>query len=122
MRTVVFLDLDDTVFQTRPKCPPGEPLRPAALGRDGLPLSFSTPRQQTLLDLFASATVVPTTARNLDAFRRVRLPFTSFAVLDFGGVVLLPDGTPDPAWDAIVRPQALALAGELKHLASVLQD
>jgi hydroxymethylpyrimidine pyrophosphatase-like HAD family hydrolase len=72
MRTYVFLDLDDTILQTRPKCPPDEPVRPAAYGRDGQPLSFTTDRQQALLDLFEAATVIPTTARNRDAFRRVR--------------------------------------------------
>src|SRR5262245_40812091 len=101
MRLVVFLDLDDTLFQTRPKCPDGEPLHLAAFRRDGEALSFMTARQRALFDwLSATASVVPTTARNRDAFRRVRLPFTGPAILDFGGVVLQPDGTPDPVWDA----------------------
>jgi len=122
VRTVVFLDLDDTILQTRPKCPPGEPLLPAARGRDGAPLSFTTGRQRALFELLAaSATVVPTTARNLDAFRRVDLPFDSFAVLDFGGVVLLPDGRPDPDWDERIRPQALAAADELAAARCALQ-
>src|SRR4051794_419713 len=117
MRTYVFLDLDDTILQTRLKCPPGEPLHPAAYRRDGSPLSFMTGRQQALLGLLTrGASVIPTTARNLDAFRRVGLAFPHLAILDFGGVVLLPDGTPDPAWDAVVRPQALALAGELQDV------
>src|SRR5689334_914937 len=102
MQTFVFLDLDDTILQTRPKCPAGEPIHPAAHGRDGQPLSFITDRQRALLDLFAAATVIPTTARNHDAFRRVRLLFTGHAILDFGGVILRPDGTPDPGWDAVV--------------------
>lgn len=116
MRTYVFLDLDDTILQTRPKCPAGEPIRPAAYGRDGQPLSFTTDRQRALLDLLdllGAASVIPTTARNHDAFRRVRLPFSDHAILDFGGVVLRPDGTPDPAWDATVRPQARAIGPEL---------
>src|SRR5829696_8138848 len=104
MRIVLFLDLDDTVFHTGPKCPPGEAVRPAARRRDGTPLSFMTDRQRALLEvLFRSATVIPTTARSLDAFRRVDLPFAHAAVLDFGGVVLLPGGTLDLAWDGRVR-------------------
>ncbi len=121
MNVTVFLDLDDTLFQTRPKCPPGVELCPAALARDGSPLSFMTPRQSRLLDWLSSATVIPTTARNLDAFRRVQLAFTSLAILDFGGVVLLPDGTPDPAWDAVVRPQAQAVGGKLEAWRQKLQ-
>jgi hypothetical protein len=114
MRIVLFLDLDDTIFQTRSKCPPGEPVRPAAFGRDGAPLSFMTQRQHTLLNvLFRAATVIPTTARNFDAFRRVDLPFAHGAILNFGGVVVRPDGTLDPAWDAQVRPQLTALGAEL---------
>jgi hypothetical protein len=107
VRVVAFVDLDDSLFQTRPKCPPGEPCEPAALARDGSPLSYMTARQRALFDRLATgATLVPTTARNLDAFRRVRLPFAGDAVLDFGGVIVRPDGTPDPEWDAHVRPRA----------------
>jgi len=122
MQTYVFLDLDDTILQTRPKCPPGEPLHPAAYHRDGSPLSFMTERQRSLLALLAAAaTVIPTTARNLDAFRRVRLSFSSLAVLDFGGVILQPDGTPDPGWDAVVRPQAEQAGPELRELLRAVQ-
>ncbi|MCS7046620.1 MAG: hypothetical protein NZO58_09715 [Gemmataceae bacterium] len=122
MRFVAFLDLDDTIFQTLAKCPVGEPVRPVAYRQDGTPLSYMTQRQQALVDwLLASATVVPTTARNLAAFRRVHLPFTSFAILDFGGVVLLPGARPDPAWDAIVRPQAFEIAAELNVACATLQ-
>jgi hypothetical protein len=117
MQVYLFLDLDDTLFQTRPKCPESGPLRPAAFRKDGTPLSFMTQRQGHLFELFDStATIIPVTARNLDAFRRVDLPFRSLAVLDFGGVILLADGTPDPLWDARVRPQALAAGRELAGL------
>jgi hypothetical protein len=122
MRLVTFLDLDDTLFQTRPKCPPGASLRPAAFRRDGVELSFMTDQQARLFELLDSAgTVIPTTARNLDAFTRVHLPFRSLAILDFGGVVLLPDGGPDPAWDALVRPSAEAAEAALESLFASLQ-
>jgi hypothetical protein len=122
MRVVVFLDLDDTLFQTRPKCPPGETLTPAALDRAGQPLSFQTPRQESLLKLLRGAAVIPTTARNLDAFRRVTLRFDSFAVLDFGGAVLLPDGSLDAGWDAHVRPRALDGAAELNRVRERMEE
>ncbi len=122
MRIVLFLDLDDTIFQTRPKCPAGEPARAVAYRRDGEPLSFMTDRQRGLLDVwFRSATVIPTTARSLDAFRRVDLPFDHTAILDFGGVILLPGGTPDPAWDAHVRPKARETAADLHALQHVAE-
>ena len=49
MQTYVFLDLDDTILQTRPKCPADEPVQPAAFGRDGQPLSFITDRPVNLI-------------------------------------------------------------------------
>jgi hypothetical protein len=122
MRTVLFLDLDDTIFQTRPKCPVGELVRPVAFRRDGTPLSFMTDRQRALLDLFArAATVIPTTARNLDAFRRVDLAFGHAAILDFGGVVLTPAGELDAEWDTIIRPQAMALAAEWQAIHTAVE-
>jgi hypothetical protein len=117
MRIVLFLDLDDTLFQTKPKCPAGEAVLPVAYARDGAPLSFMTQRQQTLFELFArAAAVIPVTGRNFDAFCRVDLPFEQGAVLDFGGVVLRSDRTLDTTWDNRVRPQLLSLETELRSL------
>jgi hypothetical protein len=117
MRIALFLDLDDTIFQTMPKCPTGEAVHPVAFGRDGAPLSFMTRRQRALLDLWLrSARVIPTTARSLEAFRRVDLPFDQFAILDFGGVVLTPEGALDSMWDEQVRPRAKSIANELTEL------
>jgi len=120
MRTVIFLDLDDSIFQTLPKCPPGEPVVPAAHGRDGAPLSYITARQRALVDMLLRAgTVVPTTARGLDAYRRVDLPFTGPAIVGFGGVILSPDGSPDPDWDALIRPRCAEGEADLQgHLDS----
>lgn len=123
MNVYAFLDLDDTLFQTLPKCPPDAPRRPAAFRRDGEPLSFMTDRQTRLLEVLESmATVIPVTARNLDAFRRVNLTFRSFAILDFGGVILNPDGQPDPVWDAHIRPQARSARIALEEIRAAVQE
>lgn len=108
MQVFFFLDLDDTIFQSRTKCPAGEPLYPVAYGRDGAPRGYMTRRQRRLLGCFQRlGTVIPVTGRNSESFRRVRLEFRDAAVLAFGGVVLLPGGVIDPVWDGSIRPQAL---------------
>lgn len=118
----VFLDLDDTLFQTAGKCPSGVDLRRATdspLDRS----SFMTPKQERLLAwLVASATVVPVTARNLGAFRRVKLQFKHAVVLNFGGTVLLPNGELDKTWDSQVRPLLTDLTDDLQEICSAWQD
>jgi hypothetical protein len=122
VRTFVFLDLDDTILQTAAKCPAGESISPVAFRRDGEPASFMTERQQLLFTrLIRESVVIPTTGRNLDAFCRVRLPFSDLAILDFGGVVLLSDGTPDPEWDAGIRTQATQSKQELCEIQRSVQ-
>lgn len=99
MRTLVFLDLDDTLFQSRRKCSDEAELHPVAYLRDGSAHSFMTPKQRAFWRLLEDgATLIPTTARDLDALRRVDLPFRSWRIVAYGGVILDPDGQPDPSW------------------------
>lgn len=103
----LFADLDDTLFQSRRKCPDVEPLLPAAYLRDGTAHSFLTPSQRSVLQLFQQEmTLIPVTARNADAFRRVRLGFTHEAVINFGGIILDKTGAPVEEW--LERSKALA--------------
>ena len=104
MKKFLFVDLDDTLFQTAKKCRSETGLEPAAYLKDGAPCSFTTARQRAFFDFAESGmTLIPATARNADAYRRVALPFSSYAVLDYGGVVLLPGGAPDTGWLAQMR-------------------
>lgn len=118
MKTFLFTDLDDTLFQTLAKCPPGQDLAAAAFLADGRANSFSTPRQRALLELFAAhATIIPTTARDLASYQRVALPigFTSYSILNFGGLVLRPDGRLDADWfDLMQADMAEAREGLLE--------
>ncbi len=99
MRKLVFLDLDDTLFQSHRKCPTDGALHPVARLRDGSAHSFMTGKQRAFWDwLAADATLVPTTARDLDALRRVDLRFQSWSILVYGGVLLDPNGAPEPEW------------------------
>lgn len=109
MEIVSFVDLDDTLFQTLPKCPDKVMVHPAARARDGKPLSFMTPSQKLFFQkLHTLGPVIPVTARNHDAFRRVELPFAHVSILDFGGVILEKNGNLDLKWDRIIRQQALS--------------
>ena len=107
-RVVVLCDLDDTLFQTVGKCRGSSDLTVAALDRQGRPLSFMTPPQRILFgELLRDAWVVPATARSREAYGRVALPFGHGAIVDFGGLILTPDGGIDQAWWSVTAPQAL---------------
>lgn len=107
-KLVAFTDLDDTLMQTlRKRDVPGSIT--AGLGSDGAPLSFACPKQQKLLNcLLSQGTVIPTTARNSESFKRVQLPFNSFAILNFGATLLNPDGSLNEPWHAEMATQAQA--------------
>jgi hypothetical protein len=113
LKKYLFVDLDDSLFQSPGKCPPDDELRPAAYLKDGSACSFTTRRQRSL---FASVgremTLIPATARNQNAFSRVDLPFASYAILDYGGIVLAADGSVDPHWHQLITADmAEALPG-----------
>jgi hydroxymethylpyrimidine pyrophosphatase-like HAD family hydrolase len=119
----LFADLDDTLFQSLEKCAPGEVLEPAAFLKDGSAISFTTATQRAFLTFAQEGmTVIPATARNHDAFRRVGLAFSSYAVLDYGGVVLEPGGTLDAAWLERMRGAMHAALPGLQELAALIDD
>jgi hydroxymethylpyrimidine pyrophosphatase-like HAD family hydrolase len=121
VKKFLFVDLDDTLFQTPGKCADETDLHPAAYLQDGSACSFSTPRQRAFFELMdREMTLIPTTARNHNALNRVGLTFSSHAIIDYGGVVLTPKGTPDGDWLELMRADmALALDG-LKEAIDVI--
>lgn len=121
-RIVIFLDLDDTILQTAPKCPPGEPVAPAAMDRAGQALSFMTRAQQRLLEFWlAQATVIPVTGRTDDALGRVAIAFTSWRITHHGAVIRQPDGALPAWWHDQMRPRLLAAQPLLQKVASHLE-
>lgn len=123
MKILLFADLDDTLFTSARKAPPGATHLPAAYLRDGSPISYASPAQQTLLAHWqAHALVIPTTARNHDAYRRVRLSFTQHAIIDHGGIILNPDGIPDRDWLARSRDLAASSHADLAMFAARVGD
>ncbi|MDP2310798.1 MAG: hypothetical protein Q8P18_32570 [Pseudomonadota bacterium] len=122
MRRILFLDLDDTVFQSRRKTTDVAAV-PVGVGSDGAPDTLMTGRQRALFDwLTEGAQVVPTTGRSVAALRRVALPFDGWAICSFGGVVLTPEGVPEPRWHARAEAGAERCRDALTALVSHVEQ
>ncbi len=125
---LLFTDLDDTLFHSHRKIPPTQAHQAMAYLADGSPISYASPQQQTLLTHWQqSATVIPVTARNYDSYRRVDIAFTHHAIINYGAVILNPDGSVDADWLEQSRqaathsvPQLQALADQLTALPAPL--
>ncbi|MEI7994332.1 MAG: HAD hydrolase family protein [Methylococcaceae bacterium] len=102
MESYIFLDLDDTLFQTLRKCALGadDPkLQVRACLPDGTPNSFATHKQQWLWQWLAKGfKIVPVTGRDVHAFKRVTLPFQEEVVLNHGAVILNKHRKIDSIW------------------------
>lgn len=96
----VFTDLDDSLFQTRSKCPDQSVLMDAAVDRQGNPLSYFSQAQQELLNLLQQATLIPVTGRNTSALQRVQLSFDSYRITGHGAMISNPTGEPVAEWVA----------------------
>lgn len=122
MKKLLFADLDDTLFHSHRKVTPGAGWEPLAYLRDGQPISYASPQQQAFLYfLLQETTLIPVTARNHDAFSRVRIPFTAQAIINYGGVILEADGTPDAEWLAASRASALGSLDALRACLDALE-
>lgn len=101
-RPLVFVDLDDTLFQTARKMG-AEERHVATLDVSGTPNGYMSSVQKNFAEwLLASADVVPVTARSVEAYSRVDLPFTHGAICSHGGAILRPDGTLDRDWHTLM--------------------
>jgi HAD superfamily hydrolase (TIGR01484 family) len=107
MQSYIFLDLDDTLFQTLRKCPLGadDPkLQARASLADGTDNSYATHKQQWLWQwLEQGFKIVPVTGRDNSAFDRVTLPFQEEVVLNHGAVILKKQRIVDQVWMARMK-------------------
>ncbi|MDR2187673.1 MAG: hypothetical protein LBE62_06420 [Azonexus sp.] len=123
MKKFLFTDLDDTLFQSGRKQPPRESWIAMAYLPDGGPISYACPAQQSVLAMFQrEMTVIPVTARNIDAFRRVAIRFTAGAILDYGGIILNADGSLDAEWLARSRAAASDAEPLLTELLAMIEN
>lgn len=103
-RPLFLIDLDDTMFQTARKMAEGTPRHTATLDVEGQPNGYMNPVQKTFAQwLLANADVVPVTARSVEAYSRVQMPFSHGAICSHGGVILGPDGKLDQPWQEHMR-------------------
>lgn len=102
MQRYIFLDLDDTLFQTIRKCGLGtdkESLQARAFLPDGTPNSYATFKQQWLWQWLSKGfKCVPVTGRDIRAFERVNLPFQEEIILNHGAVILDKERNIDKTW------------------------
>lgn len=106
-RPLILADLDDSLFQTLPKCgdwPEGS-LRLMSRLEDGAPSGYATPPQQALMAWLAQGEVVPVTARSRAVLARVDIAQAP-AICANGGCILTEDGEPDRAWHSQLEAQA----------------
>lgn len=128
MKRALFVDLDDTLFQTLRKN--GQASILAAIDKEGRPLSFQSDAQAAFFDwIRKDAALIPVTGRNVSALRRVVLPLgagspsaSGYAICSYGGVIIGPDGEPEPLWHARIKDQSEAIFSEMKHLERTLLD
>lgn len=118
---IALVDLDDTLFQTRRKCPPDiaeADLVAMACDREGRPASFATPRQLAWIEWLRSGTLlVPVTGRSVEALGRVDLAF-DFGVAAHGGVVLRQGRTICAQWHGRIAAGAAAERAGLEAIAA----
>ena len=121
-KPLIFVDLDDTLFQTHRRIQPDASFRVATLDVSGQPLSFMKPKQQQLVDwMFHCADVVPVTARSVKSLQRVQLDFKHGAVCTHGGVVLTPSQQIDEEWQAQQKVHLDQLDDLMQQLPNLLQ-
>lgn len=114
-KPLIFVDLDDTLFQTNRKSKPTPLHKIATTDKAGEPLSYMLPKQQIFVNwLLESAEVIPVTARSVEALERVHIPFQHGAVCSHGGTILGANKEVDQDW-LVLQQQATADLESLLH-------
>ncbi|MFL0419230.1 sucrose-6-phosphate hydrolase [Sphingomonas sp. 179-I 2A4 NHS] len=103
---LILTDLDDTLFQTRRKCPSGDgELTPMSFLADGSESGYATTKQAEFMAWLNNGVVVPVTARSREVLGRVKIKQEP-AITSNGGCIILADGQVDKKWHAILETAA----------------
>lgn len=122
-RPLIFVDLDDTLFQTHRKSQPTHRHKIATTDNQGQPLSYMLPKQQIFVDwLIQTADVIPVTARSVEALGRVHLPFQQGSICSHGGTILDAQQQLDREWHERQSNALQQLKTVLKQLPEQLMD
>ncbi|HEW99035.1 MAG: hypothetical protein DRR16_21790 [Candidatus Parabeggiatoa sp. nov. 3] len=103
---LLFIDLDDTLFQTKRKNPKG--VIPATLSAKAGNGSYMTQAQQHLFELFYESDkvkIIPTTARDFRQYQNTLLsqsPRIETAILYFAGMII-DKGIEDKQWQQQIQ-------------------
>lgn len=122
IKPLIFIDLDDTLFQTQRRAVPSANARIASIDQHGQALAYMQPKQHLFSDwLFASAEVIPVTARSIEALRRVKLPFQSAAICSHGGSIIDAQQHIDSTWLKRQQQQLKPLNNCMHNIVAQLQ-
>jgi len=91
---IIFSDIDDTLIQTKKKCPPNALLYPAGPKSS----SYYSEQQRKLTEWFGHARIIPVTGRDSEALSRVSFAFDHEKIVDHGALILNTDGSLDKIW------------------------
>ncbi|MCF5707702.1 trehalose phosphatase [Pseudomonas syringae] len=119
VRPLIFVDLDDTLFQTARKTPADSEKHVATLDISGNANGYMTNVQKSFAHwLLAHSDVVPVTARSVEAYSRVKLPFAAGAICSHGGVILDLMGKVDKDWNEQMKQTLAAYQMRLHELSA----
>lgn len=120
---VVFLDLDDTIFQTVRKMPPDTKAVPVIRKQDGSPSSFMTEKQWKFFQwLSRNALIIPVTGRSVEQLERVNLPFPSWRIVCHGAVIINADDQIDAHWRSAIQEAIAPLQSPLTDIKEICED
>jgi len=125
MEKFLFLDLDDTVFQTARKCTSLDQATPASYNLSGEPSSYFSPKQRLLLQTLAEQwRIIPTTARTQASYARVDLGVSCIdgAILNHGATILRTDGEEDNQWRTQIAEPLIPLSNILIQIKQVIEQ
>jgi hypothetical protein len=120
---ISFVDLDDTLFSSKRRQGNVDGLEPAALLENGEVISYSNPGQRAFLSMISGAgVVIPVTARDYGAFKRVLVSFSGPAVLSHGATILNQTGEIDFKWRQTIAASLRAVESQMRELYELIQS